>query len=125
MPIGFGIASIKVEEYTKKYKVLPLVAITVFMFYFILSIKEIPDISILQEPVHVVTLLYTGVITSALAMVLEANTLTNITAEESSIILSTEPLWALETSLVVLHETLQPIELVGCVIGLLFANSKF
>lgn len=126
-PIGFGIAFIKIEHYMNKYKgkSLPLAAMQMLivfisnLFLTLITIKEIPDLSTLTEPFHLLTLLYTGIITSALAIVLESIILSYISAEETSIILSTEPLWALITSTILLHETIKPIGILGSIIILL------
>jgi drug/metabolite transporter (DMT)-like permease len=126
-PIGFGIAFIKVENYLNKYKgkSLPLAAMQMLIVFIsnlcltFLTVKDIPDLSILIEPTHLITLLYTGIITSALAVVLESIILSRVSAEETSVILTTEPLWALISSTILLHESVKPIGILGSIMIIL------
>ena len=46
-----------------------------------------PDLTVLWEPTNIAALVYTGVITSALAVVAESVALAHVTAEETTVIL--------------------------------------
>jgi drug/metabolite transporter (DMT)-like permease len=123
-PLGFGIAFMRIEHYMKIYqgKALSLAAgqmLSVFlcsiawMAYNTHLFHDIPDLTVLTEPFHAVALGYTGIVTSALAVVLESIALAYVPAEETAVIFSTEPLWAAATSAVVLGERLKPTGMLG------------
>lgn len=123
-PIGFGIAFMRIEHYMGIYKgkALPLAAgqmLSVFlcslawMGFKTDLFQHIPDLSVLADPIHGATLAYTGVVTSALAVVLESIALAFVPAEETAVIFSTEPLWAAATSALVLGERLKPVGMLG------------
>lgn len=123
-PLGFGIAFMRIEHYMAQWKgkALPLAAgqmLSVFLCSVLWAgvstagFTHLPDTTILQDPAHAAALVYTGVVTSALAVVLESIALTYVPAEETAVIFSTEPLWAAVTSALVLGERLKPAGYAG------------
>lgn len=102
-PLGFGIAFVRSEQCMQENKsqalamtaaqMVAVMAVSMLWVSFTLTANT-PSISALYEPVNMAALFYTGVVTSALAVVGESIALAHISAEETTVILSTEPLWA-------------------------------
>lgn len=123
-PLGFGIAFMRIEHYMKKFpgKAIPLAAAQMVSVFGISTVwaaintnffQNTGDLSILFDTPHFLSLLYTGLISSALAVVIESAALEYVSSEETSVIFSTEPLFAAATSAVVLGERLKPTGMLG------------
>jgi len=121
-PLGFGIAFVRTEQCMQENKGQALAmtaaqmaavwACSMLWVSFTLTAKT-PDFSVLYEPINLAALFYTGVITSAFAVVAESVALAHISAEETTVILSTEPLWAALFGAVVLGETMNGFGYLG------------
>lgn len=75
---------------------------------------RIPDFSpILQSPVAIGGILYTGLITTALALVVESIAFVKVPATDASLILTTEPLFAAGCGAVALGETFGTSDYIG------------
>jgi len=123
-PLGFGIAFMRIEHYMKQLpgKAIPLAAAQMISVFGVSAVwaavttgmfQNTGDLSILFDTPHFLSLLYTGLISSALAVVIESAALEYVSSEETSIIFSTEPLFAAATSAVVLGERLKPSGILG------------
>ena len=123
-PLGFGIAFMRIEHYMKKFpgKAIPLAAAQMLSVFGISTLwaalntdffQNVGDLSILMDPAHMASLFYTGLISSALAVVIESAALEYVSSEDTSIIFSTEPLFAAATSAIVLGERLKPSGMLG------------
>ncbi len=123
-PLGFGIAFMRIEHYMKQFpgKAIPLAAAQMVSVFGISTVwaavntnffQSTGDLSILFDTPHFLSLLYTGLISSALAVVIESAALEYVSSEETSVIFSTEPLFAAATSAVVLGERLKPTGMLG------------
>ena len=71
------------------------------------------DLSALQQPAVVGGLLYTGLISTALTVLLQTRALGMLPATDSSVIVATEPLWAAGLASVLLSETLDKDAQIG------------
>jgi len=123
-PLGFGIAFMRIEHYMKQLpgKAIPLAAAQMVSVFGISAVwaglttqgfTNTGDLSILFDTPHFLSLLYTGLISSALAVVIESAALEHVSSEETSVIFSTEPLFAAATSAIVLGERLKPTGMLG------------
>jgi drug/metabolite transporter (DMT)-like permease len=127
-PLGFGIAFVRTEQCMQANKgealamtasqMAAVLACSMLWVSFTLTANT-PDISVLYEPVNLAALFYTGVITSGVAVVAESVALAHISAEETTVILSTEPLWAALFGSVVLGETMSGFGYLGGAVILL------
>ena len=133
-PIGFGMSFIAIEEAMEEHPDNPLTIaaaqmVTVFFATLVWWAAFTPhdgpiNWQLLQDPGHIFALGYTGFITSALAVVLESYALRYVKAEDATIILSTEPLWATLLASFWLGETLNAqgvlgmgVIIAGCIIS--------
>lgn len=79
-----------------------------------LSVGGIPDFApILSSPVALGGILYTGLVTTALALWVESIAFKRVPATDASIILTTEPLFAAGLSAVTLGETFGMSDYIG------------
>lgn len=101
-PLGFGIAFMRIEHYMQKFPGLavPLAAAQMLSVFFVSTawaavtthgFQDVGDLSILADPAHAASLLYTGLITSAFAVVLESIALAFVSAEETAVIFRYAP----------------------------------
>eukprot|EP00567_Pseudictyota_dubia_P000235 CAMPEP_0197465638 /NCGR_PEP_ID=MMETSP1175-20131217/64642_1 /TAXON_ID=1003142 /ORGANISM="Triceratium dubium, Strain CCMP147" /LENGTH=449 /DNA_ID=CAMNT_0043001657 /DNA_START=612 /DNA_END=1961 /DNA_ORIENTATION=+ len=140
-PIGFGLGYLQLEELMRKRPeaALPVSAIKLLVVavaslaYFELSplinslgtdgglaeslanvSLRIPDLgAVLSSPVALSGILYTGLITTALALWVESVAFKRVPATDASIILTTEPLFAAAAGAVTLGETFGTSDYVG------------
>jgi drug/metabolite transporter (DMT)-like permease len=116
-PIGFGTSYLRIEALLKKYPTRgleisalqlcsnALVAAAWFAFDG-LSLGGMPDLSALAQPSVVAGVLYTGLISTALTVLLQTRALANLPASDASVIVATEPLWAAGFAAILLGEVL-------------------
>lgn len=125
-PLGFGMGYILLEKYKSKYigKELSMAFIqmlTVFTCSLMYSVFR-HDFALNwthAQPSNILIMLYTGCITSAFAIALETKISSFVDAEDTALILTTEPIWALVTSMIFLHESIGVTDIVGsCLIFL-------
>merc|ERR1711862_882550 len=147
-PIGFGLGYIQLEELMRErpQAALPvsaiklaMVAIASFIFFELSPLilnndipltPRIPDFTpILSSPVALSGILYTGLITSALALWVESIAFKRVPATDASIILTTEPLFAALAGALALGETFVFSDYVGaalilgaCIYAILLDN---
>lgn len=130
-PIGFGLGYIQLEELMreKPQAALPVSAIKVgtiaiasFLFFelspFLINgmalAPRIPDFTpILSSPLALGGILYTGLITTALALWVESIAFKRVPATDASIILTTEPLFAALAGAFTLGETFVTSDYLG------------
>ncbi len=129
-PIGFGMGYIQLEELVRKKPEagLPISAIKLVMvslFSFVMFelfpllhqepfIPKIPDFTpIISSPLALGGILYTGLVTTALALWVESIAFKRVPATDASIILTTEPLFAALVGAVTLGETFGSSDYVG------------
>lgn len=121
-PIGFGMGYLQLEELVRKkpdaglpISAIKLIMVTFFSFgmfelFPLLHNEEltlrIPDFApILASPLALGGILYTGLITTALALWVESIAFKRVPATDASIILTTEPLFAALAGALTLGET--------------------
>jgi drug/metabolite transporter (DMT)-like permease len=132
-PIGFGMGYLILENIMarKPEAALPVSAIklTVVMVASFLMFEaspllhggtisdiifKVPDFSpILQSPTALGGILYTGLVTTALALWVESTAFVNVPATDASLILTTEPLFAAGFGAVALGETFGTSDYIG------------
>jgi drug/metabolite transporter (DMT)-like permease len=127
-PIGFGMGYLQLEELMRKDPgaALPVSAIKLFMvacaslFFFEVQpllrgdMPSLPDFGpILASPVALAGVLYTGLITTALALFAESIAFRRVPATDASIILTMEPLIAASLAAVFVGETFGTSDFVG------------
>jgi drug/metabolite transporter (DMT)-like permease len=147
-PIGFGLGYIQLEELVKKSPNagLPISFIKLFMVsifsyaMFELSpllnneefVLHAPDFTpILSSPLALGGILYTGLITTGLALWVESIAFKRVPATDASIILTTEPLFAALVGAITLGETFGASDYIGatliigaCALAILLDNEK-
>ena len=75
---------------------------------------QIPDFTpILESPLALGAIFYTGIVTTSLALFVEAIAFQRVPATDASIILTTEPLFAAAASAVLVGETFGPSDAIG------------
>jgi drug/metabolite transporter (DMT)-like permease len=121
-PIGFGMGYLQLEELVRKkpeaglpISAIKLIMVTFFSFgmfelFPLLQHEEltlrIPDfMPIISSPLALGGILYTGLITTALALWVESIAFKRVPATDASIILTTEPLFAALAGALTLGET--------------------
>ena len=121
-PVGFGMGYLQLEELVRKKPDagLPISAIKLIMVAFfsyvlfevtpLMNHEEfalrVPDFSpIINSPLAMGGILYTGLVTTAAALWVESIAFKRVPATDASIILTTEPLFAAGASAVTLGET--------------------
>ena len=121
-PIGFGTGYILLESVMKQYphaagavSGFKLMAVAIAcIFWAIMSGHNANDlIPIFQSPIAMGGLLYTGFITSACGVWIQAIAFKRVPAADASIILSSEPLWAAVVASFLLGEHLSIADIVG------------
>ena len=140
-PIGFGFGYLLLEDLMKKEPdaalpvsciKLTVVALSAMLLFELsphnaveiaqttsLGLK-VPDFTpIIQSPVALAAIFYTGLITTSLALYVESVAFQRVPATDASIILTTEPLFAAAVSAVLVGETFGASDAVGaaCIIG--------
>jgi drug/metabolite transporter (DMT)-like permease len=135
-PIGFGTAFTRIERYQEELKDVPnriltiaaaqCVAVGVMSFFWVLYDFHgvIPNMAYMMEPHRVATIVWTGIVTTVVAIYIEGLALQKATATDASLAFSTEPVWASLFGFFLLHETIGSesyiggsIILMACVIG--------
>jgi drug/metabolite transporter (DMT)-like permease len=137
-PIGFGMGYLQLEELMRrrpdtalpvsaiKLSIVALASLTMFEFGPLIGIghaasevtaaigPRIPDFSaILSSPVALGGVLYTGLLTTAMALWIESVAFARVPATDASIILTTEPLFAALFGAISLGETFDMSDYVG------------
>lgn len=126
-PIGFGMGYIRLEELmadspqdakaVTSVKLL-IVALSAWAFYG-LSNGALPDLSpVLASTPAILGILWTGLITTALSLVVEATAFRYVDATSASVIFTTEPLWAALFAVWLISEPFSSADAIGgaCVI---------
>jgi len=116
-PVGFGTSYIRIEALMKKYPERGLqisalqlisnamVAIAWCGFDVVSSAGQL-NLAPLSEPAVLGGLLYTGLVSTALTVLLQTRALGMLSATDSSVIIATEPLWAAGLAGMLLGEVL-------------------
>ena len=140
-PVGFGFGYLLLEDLMKKepeaalpvsFIKLTVVALSALLLFELSphSAEEIaqttslglkvPDFTpIIQSPMALAAIFYTGLITTSVALYVESVAFQRVPATDASIILTTEPLFAAAISAVLVGETFGASDAVGaaCIIG--------
>lgn len=129
-PIGFGVCTMKLEDLMKKYPGtdLPLAALqqvstaVIGVAWLALDMAGVLpggahsggfDFSALQQPEVVAGVMYTGLVTTALTVVLETRALSKLPAADAAVITGMEPLWAAGFAALLLGERMDSHTLIG------------
>jgi len=128
-PVGFGTSYLRIESLMKRYpeyglqvsslQLLSNAAIAVVwtaINALVLARATTPgfyDLSALHEPSVVAGVLYTGLISTALTVLLQTRALSMLPATDSSVIVATEPLWAAGFATILLGEVLDTNAQIG------------
>lgn len=137
-PIGFGFAFTRIEANQEKYKDVPnrvltiaaaqCVAMGLLSYLWVLYDFNgvIPDFGYMVEPHRVGTILWTGIVTTVVAIYLEGVALQKASATDASIAFASEPVWASLFGYLILNETLGvnayvggTVIMTGCLLGAL------
>ena len=138
-PIGFGTSYIRIERLMEKYpdKGLQLSSLQLISnaaaacAWLAFTAATVPDAlgdaaAALSQPPVAAGVLYTGLVSTALAVLLQTRALGKIPATDSSVIVATEPLWAAGFAALLLGENLPDEAKLGGALILLgcLANDK-
>jgi len=141
-PIGFGTGYLLLEENMKQYPdsakaVTAIKLITVAVCTVIWAALRGHTLASLQpilaHPAAVGGILYTGLITTALAILLQSIVFRRITSTDASIILTTEPIWAAGIAIFLIGEVITrqdcaggSLIILGCLVNEIdvFAKAK-
>lgn len=105
-PLGFGYSFLRIEHYQEEFKHVPnrvltiaaaqCVCVGILSALWVLSDYQFvfPDFGYLIEPHRVAVILWTGIVTTLLAIYLEGVALQTASATDASIAFSSEPVWA-------------------------------
>lgn len=130
-PIGFGTAFTRIERYQEELKDVPnriltiaaaqCVAVGIFSFLWVLYDFNgvIPNMAYMAEPHRIAAIVWTGIVTTVVAIYIEGVALQKATATDASLAFSTEPVWASMFGFLLLHETLGSESYVGGAVILL------
>ena len=124
-PFGFGISFMRIEHYVEKFKdvenrvltisaseclAVGLISLLWVLFDFQGSI---PDMTYMIEPHRVGAILWTGIMTTVVAIYFEGLALETASATEAALTFSSEPVWASLFGAWLLHEQLNLDSYVG------------
>ena len=136
-PIGFGTSYIRIERLMEKYpdKGLQLSSLQLISnaaaacAWLAFTAATVPDAlgdaaAALSQPPVAAGVLYTGLVSTALAVLLQTRALGKIPATDSSVIVATEPLWAAGFAFLLLNESLDPSAQLGGTLILLGSLSN-
>lgn len=137
-PLGFGYSFLRIEHYQEQFKSVPNRVLTIaaaqcvcvgaLATLWMLSDYSfvVPSFGYLVEPHRIAVILWTGIVTTLLAIYLEGVALQTATATDASIAFSSEPVWASLFGFWLLREQLGTESYVGgavimaaCLIGTL------
>jgi drug/metabolite transporter (DMT)-like permease len=130
-PIGFGYSFTRIEHYQAKFKDVPnrvltiaaaqCVAVGLLSALWVLHDFNwvFPNFGYMMEPHRIVTILWTGIVTTVFAIFLEGIALQKATATDAAIAFSSEPVWASLFGFVLLHEQLGMSSYIGGTVILL------
>jgi drug/metabolite transporter (DMT)-like permease len=105
-PLGFGYSFLRIEHYQEQFKTVPHRVLTIaaaqcvcvgaIATLWMLSDYHflVPSFGYLVEPHRIAVILWTGIVTTLLAIYLEGVALQSATATDASIAFSSEPVWA-------------------------------
>ena len=134
-PVGFGTSYLRIEALMKEYpeaglqlsslQLLSNAAIAIaWCAADANTLGGTFDISAIQQPAVIGGILYTGLISTALTVLLQTRALSLLPATDSSVIVATEPLWAAGFAFLLLNESLDPSAQLGGTLILLGSLSN-
>jgi drug/metabolite transporter (DMT)-like permease len=125
-PVGFGTSYLRIEalmkefpEYGLQLSSLQLTSnalIAICWCAFDATVLSTPgafDLSALHDAPAIIGVLYTGLISTALTVLLQTKALGKLSATDSSVIVATEPLWAAGFAAILLGEVLDQGAMLG------------
>ena len=134
-PVGFGTSYLRIEALMKEYpeaglqlSSLQLLSNAAIAIAWCAADANMLggtfDISAIQQPAVIGGILYTGLISTALTVLLQTRALSLLPATDSSVIVATEPLWAAGFAFLLLNESLDPSAQLGGTLILLGSLSN-
>lgn len=137
-PLAFGVGFWRMEHYMRKFPAgamqltasqLAIIGVSSVMSFLITSGGDIPDISQLSTwlstPTIIGAICWTGLITTALTVYMETLALKTLSAAETTMIFSTEPIFAAAAASIFLGESFGTGGYIGAALvlsGCLFSN---
>jgi len=124
-PLGFGISFLRIEHYVEKFKetknrVLTIAAaecIAVGFLSLLWVLNDfhgiIPNFEYMIEPHRIGAILWTGIMTTGVAIYLEGYALQVLTATDAALTFASEPVWATIFGSWLLHESMNTNSYVG------------
>lgn len=120
-PIGFGMGYIRLEEIMAESPkdALPVTAVKLTMValaswaYFAVTAGTVDLEPVLSNSVALTGVLYTGLVTTALALLVESVAFRFVDAASASVIFTTEPLWAAIFAVWLINEPFSSVDAVG------------
>lgn len=137
-PVGFGYGVLRIQHHIARFSHIPhrVLILTcaqcvgvcmislVWFLYDCRGTGVIPDLTDMLERHHVVALVWTGIVTTVVAIVLQGLALQTASATDASLIFSTEPVWGSLFAAWLLNERLTATTYIGgafilaaCVLG--------
>jgi len=122
-PLGFGTSYLRIESLLQRYPdyALPLSSLQLLSNAALAALwcgadalflssdgAAAFDLSALSQPAVIGGVLYTGLVSTALTVLLQTRALSKLPATDSSVIVATEPLWAAGFASLLLGEVLEP-----------------
>jgi len=123
-PVGFGTSYLRIEALMRRYpdRALQLSALQLISNALIsllwlgvamVAFGEHVELQALRQPAVSAGLLWTSLVSTALTVLLQTRALARLPATDSSVIVSTEPLWAALFAALLLGESLDATEMAG------------
>jgi len=135
-PLGFGYAVMRVEHYIERFRDIPNHVLTMtaaqcvtvcclaFLWVLIDCGGKVPNMSYMIETHYLITLCWTGIVTTVGACVLQGIALRKASATDAALIFSSEPVWGSLFAGWLLNETMNMTTYIGggfillaCVLG--------
>ncbi|CAE6956778.1 unnamed protein product [Symbiodinium natans] len=121
MPVGFGMGYIRLEEIMAESPkdALPVTAVKLGVValaswaYYALTAGAVDLDPVFASSTALTGILYTGVVTTAMALVVESVAFRFIDATSASVIFTTEPLWAAIFAVWLINEPFSAVDAVG------------
>jgi len=124
-PIGFGISFMRIEYYVEKFKetknrVLTIAAsecIAVGLLSLVWVLNDyhgvLPNFEYMIEPHRLVAIMWTGIMTTGVAIYLEGFALQTLTSTDAAFTFASEPVWATLFGAWLLHESMNTNSYIG------------
>lgn len=132
-PLGFGTGYLTLEKVIRKYpdEAKAITAVKLFSIGVLCSmwaiseghnLEEVQDV--LTNPVASKILIYTGLVTTAGAILLQSVAFKRVSAADASIIIASEPVWAAMVAYFAMGETMNEMDMAGAALILCASVTK-